>query len=114
VWSRNGKAETAEPKCPASQKPILEIELKNNVLDVLHALLRITDRLEEKLFFEMFDRDDEHNFGETKKGRENIHLNKPCPSSMILTSVLQCGKSSLLQAMSCQLMNRLTLLATKK
>lgn len=41
-------------------KPLFKIPLENIVIDKLHLMLRVTDRLEEGLILEVIDKDEVH------------------------------------------------------
>ncbi|XP_068739073.1 uncharacterized protein [Montipora capricornis] len=72
-----------DPSC--NHQPLFKIPLDHVIVDELHLMLRVTDRLEEGLIYEMLDWDEEDNFGKQKSQWTSTHLDRA------VTAIRSCG-----------------------
>ena len=71
ILENNKKAE-----CSCKNKPLLEIEVYHIILDELHLMLRISDRLLENLIKEVMEKDGKEDFDKSKKQETGLNLKK--------------------------------------
>ncbi|CAB3983391.1 Hypothetical predicted protein [Paramuricea clavata] len=74
-------------KCSCAHQPLINIPLENVVLDELHLMLRITDKLTTNLVMEMQDWDREDNLNKRPIDRTNMHMDS------LIKAINSCGVS---------------------
>lgn len=72
-----------DPGC--KHQPLFKIPLDHVIIDELHLMLCVSDRLEEGLIYEMLDWDEEDNFGKQKSQWTSTHLDRA------VTAIRSCG-----------------------
>ena len=74
-------------------KPLFNIEFDHVILDELHLMMRITDRLTENLITEVMERDSKADISQKQKGRkEGSTLRLLLPQSIALASLFPFGR----------------------
>ena len=58
------------------RKPLINIPLHHVILDELHLMLRVTDRLMENLILEIMERDSKEDINKTSREDKNVYLKK--------------------------------------
>lgn len=71
ILEKNKKGE-----CSCVNKPLIEININHNVLDELHLMLRISDRLLENVIREVMEKDAKEDFNKSRKQETGLNLKK--------------------------------------
>lgn len=92
-WKESKRTLDDMKRCALKQQyscehpPLLEIPLENVVLDELHLMLRVTDKLTKNLVTEAISRDKKDNLHKAPRNRTATHLNS------LVKAICSCGVS---------------------